>query len=166
MEGNKIFDLIHSQIDMSLGLYLLVGTLFTILNVFLGAIFWYGHYGRIKEVGYPRRNEKFVKRRYMNKGWLDNLFLYTITKKAENVNLLIYLNFLSNFALVLCTVSAVVGYLIGLVQSIFSMVGGWVFVSIFSPFLMLILGTAIMFIPDLIWWPAERRRYFGGRKKK
>ena len=109
VEGNIIFDLIHSQIDISLGSYLLVGTLFTILNVFLGAISWYGHYDRIKEVGYPRRNEKFIKRRYMNKGWLDNLFLYTITKKAENVNLLIYLNFLSNFALVLCTVSVVVG---------------------------------------------------------
>lgn len=160
-----IINLIYSQIDISFWLYLLTATFFLILNVVLGAFVLYAHYGRIQGVGYPRRTEKYVKRRYMNKGWLDKLFLYTITKKAENVNLLIYLNFLSNFALVLSIASAVAGYLVGLVQSAFATVGGWVFVSIFSPFLITMVGTAIMFIPDLIWWPEERRRYFGGRKK-
>lgn len=155
-----IVELWRDNIDIEWWRMLLIGLFFLVANAAIFVAMWCCRLSTVKEYGYPKRKRKTLKKRFAVYSVWDKLWLIRPTCDAERKGLMLGINLICHY---LCLFAFVVS-LVGFVGCMVTLADGWAVTLLIIPELAAMgATTAVMFIPDLIWLPSERRRY--GLKK-
>lgn len=154
---NTIVELWSSNIDFSLGQSIALGLLFLLLGLFFYVMNWYSQRDAIIEFAYPKVSMKTLRRRFDKLKFWDKVFLFSLRKNAKRKGFMLHLCWLINVGNLFSGSLTLVGF-IGLLVSKGS---GWsLILLLFLPFGFMLFSAFIRFVPDLIWLPSERKRYF------
>lgn len=154
---NTFIDLWTGHTDFSFVKMLLIGSFFLLIDAALFLAFWYARYQIALELGFPKRKKKgYLKKRTKDYTVFDRLFLVRPSFCADAINPLTFLNFIFHCANIVSFILSIVGY----VGCLITTTDGWCIMLLISSVLSVnAVSFGIEFIPDLIWFPAERRRY-------
>lgn len=146
----------HDNIDIEWWKMLLIGFFFLVVNAIIFVAMWCWRLSTVKEYGYPKRSRKAVKKRFSTYTTWEKLLLIRPTREAEKKGLMLCINLICHY---ICLLAFAVS-LIGFVGCMVTLANGWAITLLIIPELAAMgATTAVMFIPDLIWSPSERRRY-------
>ena len=153
----KITDLWYSNANFSLVTTIFLTVFFGVTALFCYGITWYFQMSSMAEYGYPKISRKTFQKRFKQYTTVEKIMLTKLKRFATKKGFMLQLCWMINLLNLLFAVISSIG-LIGFVITHGS---GWsVVLSFFLPFESCLLFVAIRFIPDLIWLPSERRRYF------
>lgn len=156
-----IVELWRDNIDIEWWRMLLIGLFLLVANAIIFMATWYLRLSTVKEYGYPKRSRKALKKRFSTFSAREKLLLIRPTREAEKKGLMLCINLICHY---LCLLAFVVS-LVGFVGCMVTLADGWAVTLLIIPELAAMgATTAVMFIPELIWLPSERRRY--GFKKQ
>lgn len=151
-----ILALWNDNMDIEWWRMLLIGLFFLVVNAVIFLAMWCWRLSTVREYGYPKRSRKTVKKRFSVYSTWEKLLLIRPTREAEKKGLGLYMNLMCHY---ICLLAFVVS-LVGFVGCMVTLADGWAFTLLIIPELAAMGFTAaVMFIPDLIWSPSERRRY-------
>lgn len=108
------------------------------------------------ECGYPKRNEKYIKKKLKSYTWPERFFLVSHTMEADRFSPMLVLDLLCQWLNILAYCAS----LVGAVGMVITRGAGWAEVLLSAMWDACILIFAIEFIPTIIFVPSERRRYF------
>lgn len=135
---------------------LLIAAFILLLDAGICVVHWFSQRGRILEYGYPRVRKKTLKKRLKNESFLEKVFMVRLCRNADRIGPYLWVCWLMNILNTLSALAAVAGA----VGSVIIHADGWAGCMLFfPPFYCLMAATALLFIPDLIRLPSERRRY-------
>lgn len=131
--------------------------IFLICDAVICTANWYAHRGRILEYGYPQVHErKSFRKKLKSNSLLEKMLMYHLCKRAKNHGFYLWFSWLMN---VLNVVSAITAF-VGFIAIVITHADGWALLLVlFVPFGCLIGTNMLLFIPDLLFLPSERKRY-------
>ena len=148
--------LFHENITIEGWKMFLIGLVILVFNFVLFLAMWYVRRETVFEVGYPKRNKKYIKKRMRDYSFLNKIFLFKISRNAERKSFMLIINLVCHWLNLLSMLSCVVGF----VSCMITLASGWALSLLVFPVLTIMLLTVLFeFIPHLIWLPSERRRY-------
>ena len=157
MSFQRFFELCNDSLVIEWWKMLIMGMFFLLADIIIFIAMWYVRHGTAVEVGYPKRNKKYIKKKLQDYSFFDKLFLVRITFESDNMNLMMIINLFCHFL----NLIAIIGCIIGFIGSMITLAEGWaILLLIGSEVGMLFFTVLIEFIPHLIWVPSERKRYF------
>ena len=135
---------------------LIIGIIMLALNLVLFLVFTYVRVGNVLEYGFPKIKNKTLRKKIKSYSLLDRILLIKLTADAKRRGFFLILNlagqFLNIISMLLC--------LVGFVGSMITLADGWCLMLLIASVIVINLTvTAIMFIPDLIYLPSERKKY-------
>ena len=149
-------ELWFSHAPMSLLQVLPIAAFFLLLDMVICALHWFSQRGRILEYGYPRVKNKTIKKKLHNDFFLEKIFMVRLCRNAKRGGLYLWICWLMNILNILSALTAIVGA----IGAVITHADGWSGCLLLFPPLGCLLGaTALLFIPDLICLPSERKRY-------
>ena len=157
----SLFELWNMSGDFSLLESILIGTFFLSCDFCLCIVNWYLQQEAIIELGYPKRKSKTMKKRMKRFRFWERITLTRLCKESERKRVSLWFYWCLNFLNILVAGAGLVGYC----GMVITGGAGWSMVLlIIGPFGVLILSMLLRFIPDLLFLPSERRRYFCKKK--
>lgn len=156
-------DLWYSHYDISVIKIIFLGALMLIFDFVLLLLIWFLNMSSMTEVGFPGRKKKYIRKITKSYDILSWITLIPLYIDSENRSFYSIICLITNMINVLMALISIVGY----VGCIITHANGWCFTLLVTAGLASVfLYVIIIFIPDLIWLPSERRRYGLGRKNK
>ena len=156
-------DLWREKADFTIMQCAFIGLFFFLSGVVICAANWYIQLGIILEFGYPKRSKR--EKRQGNLRWIkqysftSRVLLWHPYKVAFRKGFMLWLAwFLNLLNVIACVICCAAFFLVILTRG-----AGWSMTLLFSPYGVLLLCTAVEFIPSLLFLPSERRRH--GLKK-
>lgn len=149
-------ELWHGNIDIEWWKMLLIGLFFLVINAVIFLAMRYVRLETIREYGYPKRSRKSLKKRFAVYSVWDKLWLIRPTCDAEKKGLGLFLNLICHYISLLGLIASLAGF----AGCMITLADGWAVILLIVPEMAaMAFSVVIMFIPDLIWSPSERRRY-------
>lgn len=146
----------HDSMSIEWWKMLLIGSFFLVLNAVLLLAEWYMRRAHICEYGYPKRKRKALRKILSAYSPIQQFLLIPIVRNAEKKGVYLFLS-------LICHAICVIGFVaccVGLIGCMVTLADGWALILLIAPELVcLFVTTAILFIPDLICLPSERKRY-------
>lgn len=135
---------------------LLIGLFLLLANTAIFFAMWYCRLETIRECGYPKRSRKTLKKIFSAYSVWDKLLLIRPTHNAEKRRPMLFLNLICHYICLLALIAVWIGFF----GCMITLADGWACVLLIMPELAaMAFSTAVMFIPDLIYSPSERKRY-------
>lgn len=135
---------------------LLIGLFLLSANTAIFLAMWYCRLETIRECGYPKRSKKTLKKIFSAYSVWDKLLLLRPTCNAEKRGPMLFLNLICHYICLLALIAVWIGFF----GCMITLADGWAVVLLIMPELAAMgFSAAVMFIPDLIYSPSERRRY-------
>jgi len=157
MSFQRFFELCNDSLAIEWWKMLIMGMFFLLADIIIFIAMWYVRRSIAIEVGYPKRNKTYIKRKLQDYSVLEQLLLIKITAEADKKSLMLIINLCCHFLNLIAVISCIIGF----VGSMITLAEGWaILLLIGSEVGMLFFTLLIEFIPHLIWVPSERKRYF------
>lgn len=153
----SISELWLGRLDCAVWQAFLIAAFLLICDAVICTANWYMHRARILKYGYPRVHErKSFQKKLKSESFLEKLLMYRLCIGADKQGFFLWFSWLMN---VLNVVSAIAAS-VGVIAIIITHADGWaLFLALFVPFGCVIGSTIILFIPDFLFLPSERKRY-------
>lgn len=156
IEKSSIIKLFSDHLTIEWWKMLLIGLVLLAFNTFLFLVFSYIREGNVIEYGFPKMKNKTLKKRIKNYSIPARLLLINLTIDAKRHGFFLILNLICQFFNIVAMVSCLVGF----VGCMITLADGWCLMLLLASVLVInLVITVIMFIPDLIYLPSERRKY-------
>ena len=157
MDTDRLQALWESNAEFSFGTSVALAMFFLGVSVFCYGLTWYLQMSSMVEYGYPKRSEKSMRKKFKQHTTVEKITLTKLRRFATRNGFMLQLCWMINIVNLLFSVISSVG----IIAFIVTRGSGWSGVlALFLPVGSCLLFVAIRFIPDLIWLPSERRRYF------
>ena len=156
IDKDRVDKLLTDHISIEWWQMLLAGSALLIINVLIFLLFSMVREGNVIEYGFPKMKNKTLKKRLKTYSIPARLLLINLTIDAKRKGFFLILNLICQFLNVLSMISCFVGF----VGCMITLADGWCFMLLLASVITVNLAlTAIMFIPDLLCLPSERRKY-------
>ena len=156
MNFEFIYSLWQDHLEWQVWKTIFIGLFFLLCNLFLFLILVYVRREIIFLLGFPKRKKKYLKKKIQSYTVIDRILLVKLINQAETNHIAQYICLVCNFIHILaCMVSCV-----GFVSAIITSVDGWALTLLVFPIIFTLFFSCIFeILPQLIWFPSERRRW-------
>ena len=156
MDLKWFYDLWQDHVDWAWWQMLFIGGFFLVCNFVLCIAFGYMRREIVIIYGYPKRKKKHMKKVWASFSTIDKFLLIKLTLQAEKKGSILYLNLICHFVNLLSFLLSCVGFIGGF----FTLCDGWaVILLMMSVPIAFVITCALEFIPHLVTFPSERRRW-------
>ena len=135
---------------------IIIGTILLSFDGFLFLVFSYVREGNVFEYGFPKMKNKSLMKLKNSYSIPVRLLLIRLTMDAKRRGFFLIINLVCQFLNIISMLLSLVGF----VGCMITLADGWCLMLLLASVLIVnLVATAVMFIPDLICLPSERRKY-------
>ena len=159
MTMTRLIELCNSNFEGSLFVRIGLGVLLLALGALMYILNWCSQKDAMVEYGYPKVARKTMRKRFQQYTTAEKVTLTKLRKNAKRKGFMLGLYWILNILNLGCAGLTIVGVFGFMITG-----AGWgLILLIFLPFDTFLMFWFIRFVPDIIFLPSERSRYFGKR---